>query len=494
MERLACIDLPEFPLQLLLSLHPEWKGLPAAVVAKDKPQGEILVVSPEARSAGVLPGMRYAEGLSLAASLRAGEISASEVRAEVMELAELLRQFSPEVEISREEPGVFWVNAAGLSDLFSSLTHWACEIHAALAARERRASVAVGFRRFAVYAVARGHEGVLVLSGPEEEEATLRRVSLSALVMNPRLRETLAKLAIFTLGDFLRLPAAGIRRRFGDEAARLHTLASGDAHDPFSPDFPLEPVACTIALEVPEDNSMRLAFAIGQHLQPLLALLAARREALRELEIRFLLERQESRTDRIQPADPTLDEALILDLVHLRLEGSPLSMPVTEIGLTAHGVPAAKDQLRLFLEAPRRDLDAANRALARVRAELGEEAVVRAKLKEGHLPEARFAWEPLSHLPGARPRPGKPMLVRRQYLRPLPLDIRARRGQDGRLIRELPYGLAARWWGPYVLSGEWRRSSPVHRRYYFVETQRGNLLWVYYDALRRRWFLQGHVE
>jgi protein ImuB len=94
MERLACIDLPEFPLQLLLSLHPEWKGLPAAVVAKDKPQGEILVVSPEARSAGVLPGMRYAEGLSLAASLRAGEISASEVRAEVMELAELLRQFS----------------------------------------------------------------------------------------------------------------------------------------------------------------------------------------------------------------------------------------------------------------------------------------------------------------------------------------------------------------------------------------------------------------
>ncbi len=278
---------------------------------------------------------------------------------------------------------------------------------------------------------------MLVLSGPEEEEATLRRVSLSALVMNPRLRETLAKLAIFTLGDFLRLPAAGIRRRFGDEAARLHTLASGDAHDPFSPDFPLEPVACTIALEVPEDNSMRLAFAIGQHLQPLLALLAARREALRELEIRFLLERQESRTDRIQPADPTLDEALILDLVHLRLEGSPLSMPVTEIGLTAHGVPAAKDQLRLFLEAPRRDLDAANRALARVRAELGEEAVVRAKLKEGHLPEARFAWEPLSHLPGARPRPGKPMLVRRQYLRPLPLDIRARRGQDGRLIREL---------------------------------------------------------
>ena len=143
MERLACIDLPEFPLQILLSRHPEWKRLPAAVVAQDKPQGEILMVSPEARSAGVLPGMRYAAALSLAADLRVAEVPAGEVRIEVRELAGLLRRFSPEVEISREEPGVFWVNAAGLSGLFSSLDHWAHEIRAALTARERRASVGV---------------------------------------------------------------------------------------------------------------------------------------------------------------------------------------------------------------------------------------------------------------------------------------------------------------------------------------------------------------
>src|SRR5512140_154420 len=114
MERLACVDLPEFPLQLLLARHPEWKRLPAAVVAEDKPQGEILWVSPGARAAGVLPGMRYAQGLSLATGLRAAEVSAEEVQAEVRELADLLRHFSPEVETSEEEPGIFWINAAGL--------------------------------------------------------------------------------------------------------------------------------------------------------------------------------------------------------------------------------------------------------------------------------------------------------------------------------------------------------------------------------------------
>ena len=67
--------------------HPEWKRLPAAVVAQDKPQGEILMVSPEARAAGVLPGMRYAAALSLAADLRAAEVSAGEVQIDVEELA-----------------------------------------------------------------------------------------------------------------------------------------------------------------------------------------------------------------------------------------------------------------------------------------------------------------------------------------------------------------------------------------------------------------------
>jgi protein ImuB len=34
----------------------------------------------------------------------------------------------------------------------------------------------------------------------------------------------------------------------------------------------------------------------------------------------------------------------------------------------------------------------------------------------------------------------------------------------------------------------------VRRDYYFVETRRGELLWVYYDRRRRGWFLHGRVE
>jgi protein ImuB len=34
----------------------------------------------------------------------------------------------------------------------------------------------------------------------------------------------------------------------------------------------------------------------------------------------------------------------------------------------------------------------------------------------------------------------------------------------------------------------------VRRDYYFVETRRGELLWIYYDRRRRGWFLHGRVE
>jgi hypothetical protein len=33
---MACVDLPAFPLQILLKRHPEWRGLPAAVVDEDR--------------------------------------------------------------------------------------------------------------------------------------------------------------------------------------------------------------------------------------------------------------------------------------------------------------------------------------------------------------------------------------------------------------------------------------------------------------------------
>jgi protein ImuB len=47
--------------------------------------------------------------------------------------------------------------------------------------------------------------------------------------------------------------------------------------------------------------------------------------------------------------------------------------------------------------------------------------------------------------------------------------------------------------GPYVFAGGWWNKE-IQREYYYAETRSGDLLWLYYDRVRRRWFWQGTVE
>ncbi len=508
-DRLACVDLPAFPLQLLLRRHPDWAGHPAAVVAEDKPQGVVLWVNEKARRHGVLPGLRYAAAFSLASTLRAGEISAAENKKAVDDLSHRLMRFTPEVEPSAEEPGVFWLNGAGLQRLYASPKQWACAMQKDLCAQGFTAHFVVGFTRFGSYAVAKAREGITIFRDLAEERNVAREVPLNRLNIEPAFRDMLFKLGIKTVGGLLALPPGGLRERFGKKAHRLYRMAAGDLWTPLVPQAPEEPARQKYLLDDPEEDSTRLLFLIKQLLHPLLATLAQRHQALLALEIALLLHHGPWLRESLRPAVPTLDAAQILDLVRLRLESLQLPAGVSEIELSAEACAATREQLRLFAEQPARDLDAANRALARLRAEFGEESVVYAKLTDGHLPEARFTWEPLTQLKlpknvlnGAKQLndlnglnlSAPNMLVRRIAAKPVRLAGGPYHShEDGWLILGPKHGTIDKLTGPYVFSGGWWNRE-IQREYYFAETRRGDLLWLYYDRVRRRWFWQGTVE
>ena len=510
MDRMACVDVPALPLQLLMRRRPAWAAQPAAVVDRDRPQGVVEWVNEAARRAGVLPGMSYAAGLSLAGGLRAAEVPPGDVEAGVAAIAGLLRRFTPGVESSVAQPGVFWLDASGLQPLFVSLVDWGRGIRAHLRTAEFRGRVVVGFTRFGTYALARAggetdrrgpDRGVAVLEDAAAERRAARRVPLSRLDVDPALRDALDKLGVRTVGAFLRLPAAGVRRRFGREAHRLHREATGDLVVPFQPAPSVEPLARHLDLDAPETEVQRLLFLVKQALDPLLGVMAARQEALAGLELRLRLDAPAAaprveRVERIRPAAPTLDVRQVLNLVHLRVEGLTLSAGVIEIALTVSPARATREQLRLFQEGTRRDLRAADRAVARVRAEFGDGAVVRAALADGHLPEAAFAWRPLDHVVRPVPAPaGVRWLVRRFFATPRRVPPPRQRELDGRVSGDAGqgHGQAAGMRGPYVVSGGWWRT-PVHREYYFAGAGGREWRWVYYDRRRRAWFEQGAVE
>ncbi|MBI4526785.1 MAG: DNA polymerase Y family protein [Deltaproteobacteria bacterium] len=502
MDRLACLNLPAFPLQLLLRSHSEWARYPVAVVSEDKPQGTILWVNKKAWNARVLPGLRYAAGSSLAPDLRAGVVPATNIQREVAALIKRLMRFTPEIEPSCEEPGVFLLSGTGLKLLYPSLEKWAREVRADVASQGFRANIVVGFTRFGTYAVAKIRGGVAIFENFSDERAAAGKVPIAYLDLDPELRDALIKLGIETIDQFLSLPPGGLYERFGPKANRLHRIASGDLWAPLQPCAPEEAVQQRLLLDDAETDSGRLLFLIRRLIHPMLVSLSNRREALAELWLHFLILRDWLK-ERIRPAVPTLDSVQLVDLIRLRLERMEFSTGVDEIELIAKGSPTTVEQLRLFTEQAARDLDAANRALARLRAEFGDEAVVHARLANGHLPEARFAWEPLSRvklpkddlndLNDLNVSNGPAALVRRILAKPIPLPPQPMTHKDGWLLLGPKHGAVEKLSGPYIISGGWWNRE-IHRDYYFAETRRGDILWVYYDRLRRRWFLQGWVE
>ena len=533
--RLACVHVPALPLQLLVRRHPEWIDRPVAVVDEDKPQGKVLWVNERAYRSRVLPGTRYAAGLSLCRRLCAGEIHEEEVDQGVRRLLELLWRFSPEVEPSVDEPGVFWVNASGLGRIEMSLGEWARRLRAELERDGFTARVAVGFSRFGTYATARITRDITVFDTADAERRSAMGVRLDRLHIDPAWRVALHKLGIHTVEKFLELPPDGLGKRFGAAAVDFYKEASGQSRKPLLPAPPPIPVQTVADFEYPETNANRLLFYIKRLVPPLLEQLASWHQGLTEMVLEMTLDDGTRIVKSVRPAEATLDAGIVLDLVRLRLGSTNLTSGVVEMTVTAHGKRINVGQLSLFWNQPKRDVAAADRALARVRAEFGREAVVWAKPRDAHLPEASFTWEPLAKTkpprdiedivsssriesaPGALgPRkiestgendePKEPThrhaeisghfvrpLVRRVFDKAVQLPSRERHEPDGWLIRGLEQGPAVRLRGPYVVSGGWWVRE-VHREYYFVETQRGDVLWIYYDRHRRSWMQQGQVD
>lgn len=500
--RIACLDLPALPLQLLWRREPAWRAHPTVVVDEDRPQGTILWACDRARAFRILPGQRYAHALSLASELRAAVVPPAELAAAVDAVAARLHQRSPEIMRDPDEPGTFWLGGAGLASIYPSATAWARAIAADVAALELAGAVVVGFSRFATCALARalGHGLVIdaatpqatpapprvqVLARDADERAAVCAVPLDRLGIDPRLRDELARLSVTTLGGLVRLPGGGILERFGTAAHRLYQRAAGEGWDPLAPEPPPEAPDEQIFLDDPERDAERLVFAAKGPLDRLLVRLADKRRALvalhLELQLQHAVGQHERRVDCIRPAAPTLDGRSLLNLVRLRLEHQPPAAGVIAVRVWADDTPATREQLALFAERPRRDLRAADAAVARLRAELGDDSVVRAVLRDGHLPEAQFGWARLDHVIAPRPRRDRPrLLVRRILTRPRPLPPPSPHPRDDGWTLDLPYGAVTHVAGPYIVSGGWW-AGEVHREYHVAETRRGDCLWIFRD-------------
>lgn len=552
MNRLACVDVPALPLQILLRRHPEWRSEPVAVVTEDKVRTRICWANRRAITLGVRPGMQQAAAVACCPGLRVDHVRASEIEREVHRLAERLHRWSPQVELASSPnsqgphglhgpqlsgfgtAGTFWLRASGLAGLFGPLSDWIDALSKDLQGDGFRVSIAVGFNRFDTFAAARGTFGLQIFESPAEGKTAALRAPLIRFGLPEKTLAGLEKLGVSSLRDLLRLPGKGLANRFGKEIRQLHRLASGEGSQPTETFHRETPVEHRISFEPPETDTERLIFHAKRLLDQIIADLGKQGLAVIELDYQVECEDAPPISGSLRPALPTEDGVKLLSLLRLRLGAiSPenrapgnqtavrqkmLQSPdepgrrIIGLVLRALGGIQVTEQPGLYQnpgEALSSGPKRASEALARIQAEFGEDSLVRLETRDAHLPRGRYLCRPVSPQEAtARKFPGKsspmdffetrpPRLIRRIYDQPLILPHRGSGEPDGWLLRGIEHGPVQSFTGPFRISGGWWRllsGRPVSRDYFFVRLKRGDVCWVFFDRERRSWFLEGRVE
>lgn len=516
MERLVCIELPDIAMQLLLKRRPQWSDDPVVLVEHDRPQALILEVNAHARHKRILPGMRLSDARGFDAAVHAATLQPREVTLSVEALARRLERFSPLVEQAAHLPGVFWLHARGLKGLWSSVNDWVQEIEDDLRCCGFQIALSSGFTRFGTLAACRLRSDTPPLFRTvEQERDAIAELRLDALHIEPQLRDELARLGIYRIRELRKLSVSSVALRFGEQAAALVSMVRGQRELEAACQQTLETPRRTLHFDDPVYASTVLLFRARRVIEAMLATLyhEGRGAAALELTLVFDWPRRppealqkraaaaglrcgESLSWSLRTARPTLQADVLIDLMRLRLEQLQIPVGITAMRLMLEPAPLESEQDDVLQQRAQHTLRAAHEVVARLRAELGKDAVGILEVRDGHLPEARQGWDvdTALRLPQMIGEVPAPQLVRAFFDDALELPPKERLlRDDGWLIRGLASGPVERLLGPYLIAGGWWHRE-VERDYHYAQTRRGDLLWVYYDRRRRRWYQQGEVS
>ena len=484
---IACICVPQFPLQLLARSLPEDFNSPLAVTDREDAGAVIMFVDERAAKQKVHPGLRYATAVTVCPTLHAASVHPKQFENAHQGIVRRLQKFAPGIEPVMELPGAYYLDTRGMQCLAPDMRIWAKNIQEDLLKHLLlRVNIAVGFTRFGVFTAARSmtpNGAVRVFKSTTSERLAARNAPLNLLVPPSRGLKELSKLDVRTVRDLLRLPEREIRTRFNDDLFELVRRAKTQENTVYAIKLP-ETYNAVVDFEYAQNDVEQLLVAIQHSCRRLLERMQRNGQGVKNMHLRLKLDSGKSETEKLNTSEPTLDLAVITQLLRLRCNTLDLEQGVVGVGIHMTPGPLSEAQLSLDQDLTKtiRELAAADQALAQVCAEFGIKRVLRAKCTDSHLPDESYCWEFFDRMRKPVPsHPQQPSLIRRVYDAPRRIGTPCRT----RLKRVL---------GPYHISGFWWRTTPVKQSHYYVETNIGTTLWIYYDNLARQWYEQGLVQ
>ena len=548
----ACIHVPDFLVQSVARAEPALRdgavasrGSALALISGTPPLWSVVAANAAAFQAGIQLGMTK----SLAEELPGVEIrqrSEAQEKATHAALLDVGWSVSPRVEDTA--PDTIVLDLDGLTSLFGADE----KIAQGLAQRASRIGVIprVGVAaniEVAIHA-ARGFPGITMIPAGEECER-LGGLPVHVLSTGTQVLETLQRWGVDTLRALAALPMLKLSERLGQEGVRLHKLAQGAFQRSLILALPNLHFEEEMELEDSVEELEPLSFLLGRLLDQLCARLEARALAVRAVHIRFDLEpsfelfsepfcendaqplprgfRQKSVAKQyvklLTLPVPMRDSKMLLKLLRLQLQADSPAAPIQKIVLGADAAPPRVAQSGLFAPcAP--DPENLELTVARLAKLVGDSNVGAPELVDTHRPEnfrvrkfvasrertknrqkgdARSGTEnrhgTRGSLAGFRTiRPAVAVTVEVREERPVRVCLRGMQGDV--VVASGPWRSSGDWWQDDAWDQqEWdltvdfgvphgQREQPVN------SWPQYGVYRVYYDTLRRSWFVRGFYD
>lgn len=472
---------------------PNWSADSGSVVLE---QERVLALSPAARAAGVLPGMRRGGVLMLMPEARLHERTSEREAQALHDVAMALLQYTPLVASAEESTLLMDVGAS--LNLFGGVRALCRRIRANLRALGFSAALSCAPTARGAWLLARRNAGRVL-----KMASLVTRLDHLPSSLPPPGRAFGAwfeGIGCFTLGDMRRLPRPGLQRRCGRPLLDLLDAAYGMTPELF--DWIEAPATFSARLELFDrvENAEALLFGAHRLLLQMTGWLCAHQFAVERIVLQ--LEHERGRVAcpptmiEIVLAEPTWRDEHLVRLLKERLGKVELVAHVIGLTLEAPQVqPMAPPSDALFPE-PGGSEEDQQRMLELLVARLGPENVLQAAPQADYRPELANLWVPVqkkirnAHMQAQMP-PDVLSLPRPAWLlaKPIALLMRNHRPFYGSPLRmaSTPERIEAGWW-----------SQSQTRDYFIAEGQDHAHYWVYRERIvgaaadaAPRWFLHG---
>ncbi len=310
----------------------------------------------------------------------------------------------------------------------------------------------------------------------------LCKLSIQSMLLDEKIIQKFQSVGFKNIESLKKLPHSSLQKRFGkktlDYLLKLFNQQA-DPRDYFRPD---ENFYQHLEFNEVIHHRQGLLFPIKRLLKSLVNFLHLQQKNAQCLEWKLFDSSKNSLCFKVVFSNSQINLKNYFELTQLNLEQHQLKEPIEAIALTANQLSPLKIETQeLFEQAGAFKQD--SHFINKIRAKLGSSSCLKIAQSSSHLPE-QASVVTLNPTPLTAEKTTRQQTHQPTWLLESPKPIRLVNQQlvlNGKLtIVSSPQKIASNWW-----------SNCEARDYYIAEHENGSVYWIFFDQIKRLWFLQG---